>query len=125
MLTTSEGDVEIKGALCAGASAYLLKSTPSEELLSTIRAVHEGRTHIPATVAFRLATHLGHEGLSEIEMDILRLIQAGTRNRQIADQVSLPESTVNTHIRNLIEKLQAKDRAHAISIAIRRGMLDI
>jgi DNA-binding NarL/FixJ family response regulator len=125
MLTTSEGDVEIKGALCAGASAYVLKSTPSEELFSIIRSVHNGRTHIPTGVACRLAEHLGQENLTEREMEVLRLIQGGNRNKQIAEQLSLSENTVNFHVKNVMDKLQANDRAHAISIAIRRGILNV
>jgi DNA-binding NarL/FixJ family response regulator len=125
MLTTSEGDIEIKGALCAGASAYILKSTPTEELFTIIRSVHAGRTYIPTGVACRLAEHLGQDSLSDREMDVLRLIQAGNRNKQIANLLSMPETTVNVYVKNVIDKLQANDRAHAVSIAIRRGMLDV
>jgi DNA-binding NarL/FixJ family response regulator len=125
MLTTSEGDVEIKSALCAGASAYVLKSTPSEELFAIIRAVHNGKTHIPLGVACRLAEHLGQESLTDNEMEVLRLIQGGNRNRQIADQLSISENMVSLHVRNLIDKLHANDRTHAVSIAIRRGILNV
>lgn len=125
MLTTSEGDVEIKAALCAGASAYILKSTPTEELFSIIRSVHEGKTYLPTGVACRLAEHLGQENLTDQEMDVLRLIQVGNRNKQIADQLTLTENAVNFHIKNILDKLQANDRAHAVSIAIRRGMLNV
>ena len=102
-----------------------MKSTPSEELFSIIRSVHNGRTHIPTGVACRLAEHLGQENLTEREMEVLRLIQSGNRNKQIAEQLSLSENTVNFHVKNVMDKLQANDRAHAISIAIRRGILNV
>ena len=125
MLTTSEGDLIIRRALRAGALAYVLKSTPEDELLKIIRSVHAGHKHIPADVAGRLAEHLAEDDLTPREFDVLRLIRDGNRNKQIADRLSIAETTVNFHIRNVIEKLRANDRTHAVSIAIRRGLLEI
>ena len=125
MLTTSDGDADIQRALRAGASAYILKSMPMEELLGVIRSVHTGRRHIPPEVAARLAEHMGDDDLTARELDVLRLIRDGYRNKQIADQLTISENTVNFHIKNLMDKLQANDRTHAVTIALRRGMLQI
>ena len=125
MLTTSDCDGDIQRALRAGASGYILKSMHMDELLSVIRSVHAGRRHIPPEVAARLAEHLGDDDLTAREMDVLRLIRDGYRNKQIADQLSISENTVNFHIKNLVDKLQANDRTHAVTIALRRGLLQI
>jgi DNA-binding NarL/FixJ family response regulator len=126
MLTTSDSDGEIKRALRAGASAYMLKSMPQDELLGAVRAVHAGkRTHVPPEVAARLAEHLGDEDLTVRELQVLRLIRDGYRNKQIADQLTIAEATVNFHIKNLVDKLGANDRTHAVTIAVRRGLLQI
>lgn len=123
MLTTSDGDVDILRAMRAGASAYILKSMPMDELLDVIRAVHAGRRHIPPEVASRLAEYMGDDDLTARELDVLRLIRDGYRNKQIADQLTISENTVNFHIKNLMEKLRANDRTHAVTIALRRGFL--
>jgi DNA-binding NarL/FixJ family response regulator len=125
MLTTSDCDGDIQRALRAGASGYILKSMHMDELLSVIRSVHAGRRHIPPEVAARLAEHLGDDDLTAREMDVLQLIRDGYRNKQIADQLSISENTVNFHIKNLVDKLQANDRTHAVTIALRRGLLRI
>jgi DNA-binding NarL/FixJ family response regulator len=125
MLTTSDSDGEIQQAMRAGASAYILKSMPKNELLAVIRAVHGGRKHIPPAVAARIAEHLGEEDLTTRELDVLRLIRDGFRNKQIADRLAIAETTVNFHIKNLVDKLQANDRTHAVTIAIRRGLLQV
>jgi DNA-binding NarL/FixJ family response regulator len=125
MLTTSDSDGEIQQAMRAGASAYILKSMPKNELLAVIRAVHGGRKHIPPAVAARIAEHLGEEDLTTRELDVLRLIRDGYRNKQIADRLAIAETTVNFHIKNLVDKLQANDRTHAVTIAIRRGLLQV
>ena len=125
MLTTSDSDGEIQRALRAGAAAYVFKSMPKNELLEVIRSVHSGRRHIPQEVAARLAEHLGEEDLTTRELEVLRLIQEGYRNKQIADQLAIAETTVNFHIKNLVDKLQANDRTHAVTIALRRGLLQI
>ncbi len=125
MLTTSDGDGDIQRAMRAGASGYILKSMHMDELLSVIRSVHAGRRHISPEVAARLAEHLGDENLTARELEVLSLIQDGSRNKQIADQLSISETTVNFHIKNLVDKLQANDRTHAVTIAVRRGLLQI
>ena len=125
MLTTTDSDGEIQRALRAGASAYILKSMPKNELLGVIRAVHGGARHVPPEVAARLAEHLGDDDLTTRELEVLRLIRDGFRNKQIADQLSISETTVNFHIRNLVDKLGANDRTHAVTIAVRRGLMQI
>ena len=125
MLTTSDSDGDIQRALRAGASAYILKSMPKAEMLSVIRSVHSGRRFIPSDVAARLAEHMGEEDLTNRELDVLRLIRDGYRNKQIADHLSIAETTVNFHIKNLVDKLGANDRTHAVTIAIRRGLLQV
>lgn len=124
MLTTSDGDGEIGRALRAGAMGYVLKSMPKNELLAVIRTVHAGKRHIPPEVAARLAEHLGEENLTSRELEVLRLIRDGFRNKQIADKLAIAETTVNFHIKNIVGKLGANDRAHAVSIALRRGLLE-
>lgn len=124
MLTTLEGDIDIQRALQAGAVAYVLKSTPKDELLHVIRSVHNGRKHIPAEVATRLAEYMADDDLTTRELEVLNQIRAGNRNKEIAFQLSISETTVNFHVRNLMEKLRANDRAHAVAIAIRRGFLE-
>ena len=125
ILAHLNGDAAIQRALHAGAASYVLKSTAKSELLRTIRSVRDGRRSIPPDVAVRLAEHLGTESLTSRELDVLTLIRDGNRNRQIARQLSISETTVNFHIRNLVDKLQANDRTHAVVIAIRRGLLQI
>jgi len=126
MLTTSDTEGEIQRAMRAGASAYILKSMPKDELLGVIRAVHSGkRTHVPPEIAARLAEHLGEEDLTSRELEVLRLIRDGYRNKQIAGQLAITEATVNFHIKNLVGKLGANDRTHAVTIAVRRGLLQI
>jgi DNA-binding NarL/FixJ family response regulator len=125
MLTTSDSDGEIQRAMRAGASAYILKSMPKGELLNVVRSVHAGQRHIPPEVAARLAEHLGDEDLTTRELEVLRLIRDGHRNKQIADQLAIAETTVNFHIKNLVDKLGANDRTHAVTIALRRGLLQI
>src|SRR6266850_1940835 len=125
MLTTSDSDGDIQRAMRAGASAYILKSMPKSELLGVIRSVHAGRRHIPPEVAARLAEHLGDDDLTRRELGVLRLVCDGYRNKQIADQLAIAETTVNFHIKNLVDKLQANDRTHAVTIALRRGLLQV
>ena len=125
MLTTLDSDGEIQRALRAGASAYILKSMPANDLLDVIRAVHSGKRRVSPEVAVRLAEHLCDEDLTVRELEVLRLICDGFRNRQIADELAIAETTVNYHIKHLIDKLQANDRTHAVIIAIRRGLLQV
>jgi len=125
VLTTADADGEIQRAMRSGASAYVLKSMPKNELLAVIRAVHAGNRHVPAEVAARLAEHMGEDDLTGRELEVLRLIRDGHRNKQIAAELSIAETTVNFHIKNLVDKLGANDRTHAVTIAVRRGLLQI
>ena len=125
MLTTSEGDAEIQRALRAGAAGYVLKSTPKNELFAAIRNVHSGQRQIPADVAARLAEHFGDDDLTARELEVLALIRDGHRNKQIADKLEISEATVNFHIKNIVDKLGANDRTHAVTIAVRRGLMRI
>ncbi len=125
MLTTSSGDMEIQRALRAGAVGYVLKSTPQDELLRIVRTVANGRKYIPPEVASKMAEHIGQEDLTRREMEVLELIREGNKNKQIAAKLSISETTVNFHIKNIVDKLQAKDRTHAVTIALRRGLLQI
>jgi DNA-binding NarL/FixJ family response regulator len=125
ILTTSDSDGDIQRALRAGAAAYALKTMPKSELLAVIRSVHAGKRHVPADVAARLAEHFGDDDLTTRELEVLRCIRDGHRNKQIADELTISQTTVNFHIKNLVGKLGANDRAHAVSIAVRRGLLPI
>ena len=102
---------------------YYVKT--KDDLLAVIRSVHAGRRHVPAEVAARLAEHLGEDDLTVRELEVLRLIRDGYRNKQIADQLAIAETTVNFHVKNLVAKLEAKDRTHAVTIALRRGLLQM
>jgi DNA-binding NarL/FixJ family response regulator len=123
MLSSSDTDGEIQRALRSGASAYVLKSMPQQELLTVIRSVHAGKRHVPTEVAAVLAAHLGEEQLTAREIDVLTLIRDGYKNKQIAGELTISENTVNFHIKNIVGKLGANDRTHAVMIAIRRGLL--
>jgi len=123
ILSTSDSDGEISRALRSGAAGYILKSTPKRDLLEAIRSVHAGGRCVPPDVAARLAEHLGDADLSPRELEVLDLIRRGHRNKQIAGRLEISETTVNFHIKNLVVKLGANDRTHAVAIAIRRGLL--
>jgi DNA-binding NarL/FixJ family response regulator len=125
MLTTFAGDVEIQRALRAGARGYLLKSMPPQELLSGIRDVHTGRKRIPPEVAAQLAEHMGAESLTARELEVLQQLASGSRNRDIAERLFITEETVKVHMKNLMQKLGARDRTEAIAIAARRGILHL
>ena len=125
MLTTFEGDVEIQRALEAGARGYLLKNMPPDEMVDVIRQVHAGKKRIPAEVAAHLAEHMGDEGLTAREIQVLRHISGGNRNRDIADKLFISEETVKVHIKHIMDKLGAKDRTQAIAIAVRRGIVQL
>src|SRR6202163_2321117 len=114
VLTTYTGDVQVLRALKAGARAYILKGHVHRELLETIRAVHAGKKRIPPEIAEELAQHAGDDNLTPREIDILRLIAAGNSNKQIADQLSIGEATVKGYITNILSKLGANDRTHAV-----------
>jgi DNA-binding NarL/FixJ family response regulator len=125
MLTTFEGDVEIKRALEAGARGYLLKSMPPKELVDGIRQVHAGKKRIPPQLAAQLAEHMSDEALTEREVQVLGHIAGGNRNRDIADKLFISEETVKVHIKHIMEKLGASDRTQAVAIGIRRGIIQL
>lgn len=125
VLTTYSGDVQVLRALKAGARAYVLKSHLHKELLDTIRAVHAGQKRIPPEIATELAAHAADDPLTERELDVLRLIAAGNSNKKIADHLMIGEGTVKTHISNIISKLNANDRTHAVTIGLRRGIIKL
>jgi DNA-binding NarL/FixJ family response regulator len=125
MLSSSDTDGEIQRALRSGAAGYVLKSMPQDDLLAVIRSVHGGRRHVPAEVAAVLAEHLGDEELTPRELEVLQRIRDGHKNKQIADLLAISENTVNFHIKNIVQKLGANDRTHAVTIAVRRGLLGL
>jgi DNA-binding NarL/FixJ family response regulator len=125
VLTTYSGDAQILKALKAGARAYILKGHVHRELLETIRAVHAGQKRIPPDIAAQLAEHATDDALSSREIDVLRLIAAGNSNKLIADQLSIGEATVKSHVANILSKLSANDRAHAVTIGLKRGMIEL
>jgi DNA-binding NarL/FixJ family response regulator len=123
VLTTYDGDEDIYRALKGGAKAYLLKGMTTEELITTIRAVHAGRSHIPATIAERLAERMGTEDLTPRESQVLEQIVSGKSNKEIATELAITEATVKTHINTLLGKLGVEDRTQAATAAIRRGIV--
>jgi DNA-binding NarL/FixJ family response regulator len=125
MLTTFEGDVEIQRALEAGARGYLLKSMPPRELVEVIRQVHAGKKRVPPEVAAHLAEHMSDDELTVREIDVLRHIAGGNRNRDIAEQLFISEETVKVHIKHIMEKLGASDRTQAVAIGVRRGIIQL
>jgi len=125
LLTTFEGDVEIKRALEAGAHGYLLKSMPPKELVEAIRQVHAGKKRIPPQLAAQLAEHMSDEALTTREIEVLGQIAGGNRNRDIAEQLFISEETVKVHIKHIMEKLGASDRTQAVAIGIRRGIIQL
>ena len=125
MLTTFEGDVEIHRALQAGARGYLLKNMPPSQLLDVIRQVHAGKKRIPAEVASHLAEHMSDESLTEREVEVLREVADGNRNRDIARNLFISEETVKVHIKHIMEKLGATDRTQAVAIGVRRGIIQL
>src|SRR5882672_3095151 len=125
VLTTYAGDVQVLRALKAGARGYILKAHVRKELLDTIRAVHAGQKRIPPEVAAELADHAADEDLTSRELDVLRLIAAGNANKEIAAQLSIGEDTVKGHVTNILAKLGANDRTHAVTIGLKRGIIEL
>src|ERR1700739_2514796 len=125
VLTTYTGDAQVLRALKAGARGYVLKGHVHRELLETIRAVHAGQKGIPPDIAAQLAEHATDDALSSREIDVLRLIAAGNSNKLIADQLSIGEATVKSHVTNILSKLGANDRAHAVTIGLKRGIIEL
>lgn len=125
VLTTYDGDEDIYRALKAGAKAYLLKGMTSEDLIATIRTVHEGKSHIPPAIAEKLAGRMGAEELTPREFDVLEQIVSGKSNKEIASELDVSEATVKTHINSLLGKLGVTDRTQAATAAIQRGIVPL
>jgi len=125
VLTTFERDVEVQRALKAGARGYLLKSMPPTQMLEVIRQVHLGKKSIPPEIATGLAEHMSDEALSEREVEVLRHVAAGNRNRDIAERLFIAEETVKVHIKHIMAKLRANDRTQSVAIAARRGIISL
>jgi DNA-binding NarL/FixJ family response regulator len=124
ILTTYQGDVQALRALKAGASGYLLKHMLRKDLLDTIRAVHAGRRYIPPEVAADLADHVADDALTEREVEVLREVARGNSNKIIANGLNVSEATIKGHMKNILSKLGANDRTHAVMIAMKRGFMD-
>jgi DNA-binding NarL/FixJ family response regulator len=125
VVTTFEGDYEIQRALTAGASGYVLKSAPLDELVGVIRKVYAGRKHLPPSVAENLAVYVGGDPLTEREIEVLSRIAEGDRNRDIGKHLGISEDTVKVHVKRIMDKLGAKDRTQAVAIGIRRGIITL
>ena len=125
VLTTYAGDALCKRAMRAGAQAYILKGNVRKDLLDTIRAVRAGKKFINPEVAAELATHAADDALSEREIEVLSLIAAGNSNKLIADQLAISEDTVKGHVRSILSKLGANDRTHAVTMALKRGIIEL
>jgi DNA-binding NarL/FixJ family response regulator len=125
MLTTYSGDAKALRALKAGACGYLLKSLIRTDLLEAIRSVHAGQRSIPREVAAELAEHVGDDALTERELAVLRSVAAGNSNRRVSLDLGISEETVKAHLKNIFGKLGANDRTHAVTIALKRGIIDV
>jgi len=125
VLTTYSGDAQASRAFKAGASGYLLKNMLRKELIETIRSVHSGRKRIPPEIAREMAEHHIDDALTEREMEVLREVAAGNSNKIVADHLKISEQTVKTHMKIILAKLAANDRTHAVTIALKRGIIEI
>jgi DNA-binding NarL/FixJ family response regulator len=125
VLTTYKGDVQALRALKAGAMGYLLKSMLRVYLLDTIRAVHSGHKRVPPEIASEMAEFAAEDSLTAREIQVLQQVATGNANKMIADKLSISEDTVKAHMKSILSKLSANDRTHAVTIAIRRGFLDV
>jgi DNA-binding NarL/FixJ family response regulator len=125
VLTTYAGDFQVSRAFKAGARGYLLKGMLRQELLETIRAVHAGQKRLSAEVAAEIAEHATDDILTPREIDVLRLIAEGNANKEIAGKLSVTEETVKGHVKNILAKLGVNDRTHAVSIGLKRGIIDL
>jgi DNA-binding NarL/FixJ family response regulator len=125
ILTTHPGDFQVSRALKAGARGYVLKGMLRKELLETIRAVHAGQKRLSSEAAAEIAEHVTDCGLTPREIDVLRLVAAGNSNKEIGARLSLTEVTVKSHVKSILAKLGASDRTHAVTIALRRGIMDL
>jgi len=125
MLTTYAGDAQVMRAIKAGAQGYLLKSALHRELLETIRTVHSGKKALSAEVSYEVAEHATDDALTPAEIRVLQLIAKGNANKEIAEQLSISEETVKGQVRNILSKLDAKDRTHAAVIGLKRGIIGL
>jgi DNA-binding NarL/FixJ family response regulator len=125
VLTTYTGDIQVMRAMKAGARAYLLKGLLRKELIETIRAVHAGQRRMAPEIAAEIAEHATDDALTAREIDVLRLIASGNANKEIAAQLSITEETVKGYVKNILAKLGAKDRTHAVTIGLKRGVIDL
>ena len=125
VLTTYSGDVQVMRALKAGAQGYLLKNTLHKELLETIRAVYAGKKMLSPEASCEVAEHSTDDALSPREIDVLRLIASGNANKQIADKLAIGEASVKSHVANIMSKLGANDRTHAVTIGLKRGIIGL
>jgi DNA-binding NarL/FixJ family response regulator len=125
ILTTHPGDVQVSRALKAGVRGYVLKGMLRKELLDTIRAVHAGHKRLSSEAAVEIAGHATDSGLTPREIDVLRLVAAGNANKEIGARLSLTEVTIKSHVKNILAKLGASDRTHAVTIALKRGIIDL
>lgn len=125
VLTTYSGDAQAVRAFKAGASGYLLKNMVRKELVETIRTVHSGKKRIPPEIAIDMAEHRADEELSDREIEVLKLVAAGNANKMIADRLFVSEETIKAHLRKILAKLGANDRTHAVTIALKRGIISI
>ena len=125
VLTTHPGDVQVSRALKAGARAYLMKGELRKELLETIRAVHAGQKRLSSEVAAEIAEHVTDSSLTPREIDVLRLVASGNANKEVGARLSLTEVTIKSHMKNILAKLGANDRTHAVTIALKRGIIDL
>jgi DNA-binding NarL/FixJ family response regulator len=125
VLTSFEGDVDIERALAAGARGYVVKGMVREELLHAIRAVHSGKQHVPSAIAAKLVDHLASEKLTQRELDVLKEVARGKRNKEIGATLSIAEDTVKMHVKSILMKLGVNDRTEAVTIALRRGIIHL
>jgi DNA-binding NarL/FixJ family response regulator len=125
VLTTYAGDVQAAAALKAGASGYLLKNLVRKELIETIHTIHSGKRRVPPEIATEIAEHVADDALTGREIDVLRRVAAGKSNKLIAAELYISEGTVKTHMKSILPKLDASDRTHAVTIALKRGILDL
>ncbi len=125
VLTSFEGDVDFERALAAGAKGYVVKGMVREELLEAIRAVHAGKRHVPSAIAAKLVDHLASEKLTQREMDVLKEVAKGKRNKEIGAVLSIAEDTVKMHVKSILMKLGVNDRTEAVTIALRRGIIHL
>ena len=125
VLTTYGGDAQAARAFKAGAAGYLLKNMVRKELIDTIRTVHAGKKRIPPEIAVELAEHHSDDALTEREIDVLREVAAGNANKMVAQRLKVSEETVKAHMKNILSKLGANDRTHAVTIALKRGIIEI